>query len=75
MMHSQIVAAKGAKVIADKLGIPAGRVRVWKTRNVIPRSAWAELIDAYPDVTLEVLKAGEHHRSAANDTASRDRAA
>jgi hypothetical protein len=68
MMHSQIISAKGAKVIADRLAIPAGRVRVWKTRNVIPRSAWAELIDAYPDVTLEALKAGEHHRPAANDT-------
>lgn len=59
MMHSEIVGAKGAKVIAEKLEIPAGRVRVWKFRNVIPRSAWAEIIDAFPDVTLEMLKAGE----------------
>lgn len=59
MMHSEIVGAKGAKVIADKLGVPAGRVRVWKSRKVIPRSAWAELIDAFPDVTLDMLKAGK----------------
>lgn len=62
MMHSEIVGAKGAKVIADKLGVPAGRVRVWKARNVIPRSAWAEMIDAFPDVTLDQLKAGETDR-------------
>lgn len=59
MMHSEIVGAKGAKVIAEKLEIPVGRVRVWKFRNVIPRSAWAEIIDAFPDVTLEMLKAGK----------------
>lgn len=59
MMHSEIVKAKGAKVIADKLGVPPGRVRVWKARKVIPRSAWAELIDAFPDITLDMLKAGE----------------
>ena len=58
MMHSEIVGSKGAKVIADKLGVPAGRVRVWKSRNVVPRSAWAELIDAFPDITLDQLKAG-----------------
>lgn len=60
MMHSEIVGAKGAKAIADTIGVPASRVRVWKSRGVIPRSAWAELIDAFPDITLEKLKAGEH---------------
>jgi hypothetical protein len=59
MMHSEIVGTKGAKVIADRLGVPAGRVRVWKSRGVIPKSAWAELIDAFPDITLDTLKAGE----------------
>ena len=59
MMHAKIVEAKGAKVIADRIGVPPGRVRVWKSRNVIPRSAWAELIDAFPDITLDTLKAGE----------------
>jgi hypothetical protein len=59
MTHSEIVSAIGAKAIAERIGVPAGRVRVWKFRNVIPRSAWAELIDAFPVVTLEKLKAGE----------------
>jgi hypothetical protein len=59
MTHSEIVGTLGAKAIADRIGVPAGRVRVWKARKVIPRSAWAELIDAFPTVTLELLKAGE----------------
>lgn len=58
MSHPDIIHSKGAKVIADRLGVPAGRVRVWKNRGVIPRSAWAELIDAFPDITLSQLKAG-----------------
>jgi hypothetical protein len=76
MTHADIIAAKGAAEIAGRLQIPAINVRMWKSRNTIPRSAWAELIDAYPDVTLDALKAGEHHRLAANDdTSSQDRAA
>lgn len=58
MTHSEIVGSLGAKTIAERIAVPAGRVRVWKTRNVIPRSAWAELIDAFPDVTLDMLKSG-----------------
>jgi hypothetical protein len=58
MTHSEIVKALGAKIIADRIDVPVGRVRVWKCRNIIPRSAWAELIDAFPTVTLEKLKAG-----------------
>lgn len=58
MSHPDIIHAKGAKVIADAIGVPAGRVRVWKARGVIPRSAWAEMIDAFPDITLDLLKAG-----------------
>ena len=59
MTHSEIVSTLGAKTIAERIAVPAGRVRVWKFRNVIPRSAWAELIDAFPGITLEKLKAGE----------------
>lgn len=59
MTHSEIVEALGAKTIAERIDVPPGRVRVWKFRNVIPRSAWAELIDAFPAITLEKLKAGE----------------
>jgi hypothetical protein len=59
MTHSQLISTLGTKAIAEGIGVPDGRVRVWKCRNTIPRSAWAELIDAFPVVTLEKLKAGE----------------
>lgn len=75
MTHADIISAKGAAEIAGRIGVPPINVRMWKSRNTIPRSAWAELIDAYPDVTLDLLKAGEHQRSAANDAESRERAA
>jgi hypothetical protein len=58
MTHSELISALGAKAIAERIGVSDGCVRVWKCRNVIPRSAWAELIDAFPTVTLEKLKAG-----------------
>lgn len=75
MTHADIISAKGAAEIASRIGVPSINVRMWKSRNTIPRSAWAELIDAYPDVTLDLLKAGEHQRAAANDAAPARKAA
>lgn len=74
MTHSEIIATKGASEIAARLGVPPINVRMWKSRNTIPRSAWAELIDAYPDVTLGLLKAGQQIEPA-NDAAPQERAA
>jgi len=71
--HSDLIAAKGSAEIAAELGVPAINVRMWKSRNTIPRAAWAELIDAYPDITLEVLKAASH--APANDTGPARKAA
>ena len=71
--HADLIAARGAAEIAAKLGVPPINVRMWKSRNTIPRSAWAELIDAYPEITLEVLKAAHH--APANDTGSPNKAA
>lgn len=59
MTHADIIASKGAADIASKLGIPAVNVRLWKHRCTIPRSAWAELIHAYADITLDALKNAE----------------
>jgi hypothetical protein len=58
MKHADIIATKGAAQIAGRLGVPSINVRMWKRRNTIPRSAWAELIDIYPDITLDLLKRG-----------------
>lgn len=73
--HSDIVAGKGASEIAAKLGVPAINVRMWKKRNVIPRSAWAELIEAYPDITLDLLKAARQGDLPANDDRKPEKAA
>jgi hypothetical protein len=58
MSHSDIIARIGTAEIAAKLAVPASHVRVWKNRR-IPRAMYAELIAAFPEVTLAVLKAGE----------------
>lgn len=59
MKHSELIAAKGTAEIAAKVGRPASHVRVWKNRG-IPKSVYADLIDAFPDITLDALKSGEH---------------
>ena len=47
----------GPTAVANAINVSPGAVRTWKCRNRIPRAAWAEVIDAFPDVTLDVLKA------------------
>lgn len=37
----------------------AGAVAVWRHRNKLPRKAWPEILEAYPDVTMAELKAIE----------------
>lgn len=64
MTHADIIAAKGTAEIAEKIGVPPAHVRVWKNRG-IPRSAYAEIMNAFPDVTLAALKAGEKKSEAA----------
>jgi hypothetical protein len=34
---------------------------MWSVRNRIPRKVWPEIIDAFPEVTLDELKAVEAH--------------
>lgn len=57
MTHAELIAAKGTAEVATKVGRPVPHIRVWKSRG-IPRSAYADFLDAFPDVTLEQLKAG-----------------
>lgn len=58
MDHASLVEQKGAAVIAAKVDVPVTHVRVWKNRG-IPRSRYADIITAFPDITLDMLKAGE----------------
>lgn len=53
---STFIETKGAQAIADATGWTLGAVRVWKCRDRFPRSAWLELSQAYPELTLDVLK-------------------
>ncbi len=58
MTHAEIVAAKGTRAIAEATKAERATVRVWKNRNTIPRWAYAYLMVAFPDLTLEKLEKG-----------------
>lgn len=57
--HADIIKQMGATKMARKLDMKPARVRTWKLRNKIPRTAWPEVVEAFPDLTLEKLKASE----------------
>jgi hypothetical protein len=65
MDHANIIDTKGPLTISEALDVPLGHVRVWRSRKTIPRSRYAEIITAFPDVSLDMLKAGETPREAA----------
>jgi hypothetical protein len=58
MVHSPaaLIDATGVSVMAEKLKMRAGTIRMWKHRNTLPRSAWPELARAFPDLTLDKLQ-------------------
>ena len=49
----------GPAAVARATGYKPGAVALWRHRNKLPRTAWPEIIDAYPDITLSELKAIE----------------
>lgn len=54
---ADIIHAKGGPAaFAAAVGKEPGAVRLWKHRNRFPRNAWPEIISAYPDLTLDVLR-------------------
>ena len=56
MTPSEIIADKGIKTIADKLGLVPNAVKQWKTRNNIPPKYWPQMSRAFPDLTVEKLE-------------------
>ena len=57
---SQIIEEKGgASVFAKAVGVEPGVVRLWKYRSTIPRRAWPDILEAFPDITLDVLRSSE----------------
>jgi hypothetical protein len=58
--HPQIIdSCGGATAVAEKMRVKPARVRMWIFRRRIPRSAWPEVIEAYPNLSVEALKAAE----------------
>lgn len=53
---AQFVEDTGASAIATALGMKPAAVRMWKLRNRIPRTAWPDLIERVPGVTLDSLR-------------------
>jgi hypothetical protein len=64
MTHRQIIEVKGTATIAAACNVPPAFVRVWKRRG-IPRTAYGFLVEAFPDVTMDLLLAGEPKKQAA----------
>lgn len=49
----------GPHAMARSMHIDPRTVRMWKVRNRLPRKAWPEIIETFPDVTLDQLRAVE----------------
>lgn len=68
---AQIIEEKGGSAaFAKACGVEPSAVRMMKHRNKLPRSAWPEIMTAFPDLTLEVLKATEAATAPARDEAA-----
>lgn len=50
-----IEARGGTTTVANSTGYKPGAVALWKHRNKLPRTAWPEIVRAYPDVSIEDL--------------------
>jgi hypothetical protein len=46
----------GPDALAGKLNVKPATVKMWAFRGAVPRRVWPELLDAYPDMTLDRLK-------------------
>lgn len=53
---AEFIEAKGVEALHQATGRSAGAIRVWKHRNRFPREAWLELAQAFPELTLDVLR-------------------
>lgn len=71
---SSFIDAKGGNAaVAHATGYQPGAVGLWRHRNRLPRSAWPEILKAYPDVSLDDLL--DIEARPANDTLPHSEAA
>lgn len=57
---SELLDSKGGNAsVATATGYAPGAVALWRHRNKLPRSAWPDLMKAFPDITLDALLALE----------------
>jgi hypothetical protein len=54
-----IDALGGTQAVAETLSLEPRTVQMWKFRKRIPRTRWPELIEKYPQLTLDALRAAE----------------
>jgi hypothetical protein len=52
--------------------ITSGAVALWRHRNKLPRTAWPEIVEAFPGTTLDELKAVEAAGEQANAASGGD---
>ena len=55
MLKAFIEAHGGSDAFATALNVPSGTVKVWRHRGFVPRGRWPDLMQAFPDVTLDEL--------------------
>lgn len=51
----------GTNAAAEATGRKPNAVRMWAHRRTIPRTVWPDLQEAYPDLTLDELRALERY--------------
>jgi hypothetical protein len=57
---AEFIATRGGPhKVARVLKVEPGTVRMWSQRNTLPRTRWPEILDAFPDMTLDELRAIE----------------
>lgn len=57
MTAADFIDGKGGPAkVGRETGHRPGNVALWRHRNKLPRAAWPEIMEAYPDVSLAALK-------------------
>lgn len=68
---SQIIDDKGGPAkMAALVGKRPGAIRAWKHRDTFPREAWPEIMQAFPELTLDALIAIEASRRPSRSAAA-----